>query len=153
MIVRRMFNTPAWGWRSPFGELERMKNQVDRLFEGYHKGQSGRQQSAGVFPLINVSEDKDAYRVRTELPGMKADDLDISATADSLAISGERKIAPEDEEVKYHRRERESGKFSRMIKLSGQIDPSKVEAGIADGILTVVLPKSESAKPRQIKIG
>ncbi|HHC24624.1 MAG TPA: Hsp20/alpha crystallin family protein, partial [Desulfobacterales bacterium] len=55
--------------------------------------------------------------------------------------------------VKYHRRERESGKFSRMIKLSGQIDPSKVEAGIADGILTVVLPKSESAKPRQIKIG
>lgn len=152
MIIKRMFNTPAWGWRSPFGELERMRNQMDRLFEGYHRGLPGRQ-TAGVFPLINLSEDKDAYRLRTELPGMKADDLDISATADSLAISGERKIAPEGEEVKYHRRERESGKFSRMIKLSGPIDPANIEAKIADGILTILLPKSESAKPRQIKVG
>ncbi|MBW2035652.1 MAG: Hsp20/alpha crystallin family protein, partial [Deltaproteobacteria bacterium] len=82
----------------------------------------------------------------------KADELDISVTGDSLTISGERKIPSEDENANYHRRERESGKFSRVLSLPGQIDTSKVEASTADGIFTVVLPKSEAAKPKQITI-
>jgi len=151
MILRRVPNWPRWDWRDPFEELERMRRQMDRLFEGL----SGRllgEPAAGVFPLVNVTESSGSYYVRAELPGLKPEEIDISVTGTSLSISGERKIPPEDEKAHYHRREREAGKFSRMINLPGQIDTSKVEARCADGVLTVVLPKSEEAKPKQITI-
>lgn len=142
-MISRMFNMPAWGWNSPFEELERMRSQLGRSLS--------RARWSGVFPLINVTEDKECYRVRAELPGLEADNLDISATANSLTLSGERKIAAE-KDAKYHRREREAGKFSRIVSLPNQIEPAKVEAGLVDGVLTVTLPKAESAKPRQIAV-
>lgn len=151
MILRRLSNLPRWDWRDPFEELERMRRQMDRLFEGL----SGRllgEPSPGVFPLVNVTESSDNYYVRAELPGVKSSDIDISVTGSSLSISGERKIFSEDEKANYHRREREAGRFSRMVNLPGQIDTSKVEARCADGVLSVVLPKSEAAKPKQITI-
>jgi len=151
MILRRLSNLPRWDWRDPFEELERMRRQMDRLFEGL----SGRllgEPSPGVFPLVNVTESSDNYYVRAELPGVKSSDIDISVTGSSLSISGERKIPSEDEKANYHRREREAGRFSRMVNLPGQIDTSKVEARCADGVLSVVLPKSEAAKPKQITI-
>lgn len=151
MIVRRMFNTPNWGWRSPFDELELLRNRMNTLSRTL-SGDTPVQRSAGVFPLINVTEDKDHYRVRAELPGLSAEDLDISITGNSLALSGERKISEEAKDAKYHRRERESGKFSRMIELPDHVDGEKVEAKMANGILTVVMPKAEAAKPRQIKV-
>jgi HSP20 family protein len=101
---------------------------------------------------MNVTEDKDNYYVRAELPGLKADDLDISVTGDTLSISGERKISVEDEQAQYHRREREAGKFSRIVTLPAQMDTGKAEAHCTDGILTVVLPKAEAVKPRQIAV-
>jgi HSP20 family protein len=107
---------------------------------------------AGVFPLVNVTEDSHSYYCRAELPGMRADDLDIAVTGNSLSIAGERKITAQDKNANYHRREREAGKFSRMISLSDQVDTAKAEARCVDGVLTVVLPKAESAKPRQITI-
>jgi len=151
MIVRRLTGWPTTGLRSPFEELERMRREMDWLTEGL-TGKLFREPAAGVFPLMNVTEDNDKYYVRAELPGIKADELDISVTGDSLTISGERKIPSEDENANYHRKERESGKFSRVLNLPGQIDTAKVEAGTADGLLTVVLPKSEAAKPKQITI-
>jgi HSP20 family protein len=151
MILRRLSNWPRWDWRDPFEELERMRRQMDRLFEGL-SGRLLSEPTAGVFPLVNVTESSDNYYVRAELPGVKSGDMDISVTGTSLSISGERKIPPEDEKANYHRREREAGKFSRMINLPGQIDTTKVEARCTDGILTVVLPKSEAAKPKQITI-
>jgi HSP20 family protein len=105
-----------------------------------------------VFPLVNLTEDKDNYYVRAELPGVKADELDIQATANNLAISGERKIAAAAEGARYHRREREAGTFSRMIGLPGDIDTAKVNAQLQNGILTVVVPKAEVAKPKQITV-
>ena len=105
-----------------------------------------------MFPLTNITEDKDNYYVRAELPGIKADELDISVTADSLSISGERKIPAAKENARYHRREREAGKFSRMVSLPSQVDLEKVEARSTNGVLTVVLPKAEVAKPKQIAV-
>lgn len=151
MILRRISNWPRWDWRDSFEELERVRRQMDRLFEGL-TGRFLREPGAGVFPLINVTEGSDNYYVRAELPAVKADDLDISVTGSSLSIAGERKIAIEDETANYHRREREAGEFSRMINLPGQVNTSKVEARCVDGVLTVVLPKSEAAKPKQIDI-
>ncbi len=151
MILRRISDWPTGGWGSPFEELERMKRQVDRLSEGL-TGRFFGEPTAGVFPLINLTEDHDNYYVRAELPGIKAEDLDLSVTGNNLSIAGERKLLPEDENENYHRREREAGKFSRIISVPDQVDTTKVEAHSEDGILTVVLPKAESAKPKQIAV-
>ena len=108
--------------------------------------------TAGVFPLTNVTEDTENYYVRAELPGIKSGELDIQVTSEGISISGERKIAEEGNNVRYHRREREAGKFSRLINLPGKVDINKVEAFMENGILKVTIPKSEAAKPRQITV-
>jgi len=102
--------------------------------------------------LTNITENKDSYYVRAELPGLNTGDLDISVTGNNLAISGERKITEESKDAKYHRREREAGKFSRIIRLPGLVDSEKIEASLVNGVLTIVLPKSEQAKPKQITV-
>ena len=151
MLFRRMTGWPRWDWMSPFGELERMRRQMDWLSEGFTRGPWSTP-SAGVFPLMNVTEDKYNYYVRAELPGLKADELDISVTGDTLSIGGERKLPSEDEKAQYHRREKEAGRFSRIVTLPSQIDTGKVEARCTDGILMVTLPKAEAAKPKQISV-
>ena len=149
MIYRRFLDLPTWRFRSPFGELERMRRQMDRLYEDVMTPH--RQPQAGVFPLINLTEDKDRYYVRAELPGVNGNDLDIQVTGKNLSISGERKISAE-ENAKYHRREREAGTFSRIIGLPGEVNTDKVEAKMENGILTIAVPKAEIAKPKQITV-
>ncbi|MBW1681544.1 MAG: Hsp20/alpha crystallin family protein [Deltaproteobacteria bacterium] len=151
MLFQRMTDWPTWGGLRPFEELERMRRQMERLTEGLTRG-LWREPISGVFPLLNVTEDKENFYVRAELPGVKAEDLELSVTGDSLTLSGERKIAAEDENARYHRREREAGKFSRIVTLPAQVEPAKVEASCADGVLTVVLPKAEASKPKTISV-
>jgi len=153
MLFRRTAGWPAWDyWASPFEELDRLRRQMELLSEGLTGGRLWGAPGAGVFPLMNITEDKDNYYVRAELPGLKADDLEISVTGDSLSLSGERKIPVEDEKAQYHRREREAGRFSRIVTLPAQLDTEKVEASCKDGVLTVTLPKAEESKPRQIAV-
>lgn len=151
MLLRRLADRPASRWASPFEELERMQRQMELLTGNLSRGLF-REPTAGVFPLMNVTEDTDNFYIRAELPGLKPDELDISVTGDTLSLSGERKIPAEDENAQYHRREREAGKFSRIVSLPSQVDTGKVDARCTDGILTVVLPKAETAKPKQIAI-
>ncbi|HIJ20939.1 MAG TPA: Hsp20/alpha crystallin family protein [Deltaproteobacteria bacterium] len=151
MIFRRVSEWPSWNWRGQWEEMEKLRRQMDVLSGGL-SGRLFAETSAGVFPLMNMTEDSDHYYVRAELPGIKADVLDISVTGDTLSISGERMILEEKENAKYHRRERESGKFSRIVGLPSQVDTTKVEASTTDGILKVILPKSEAAKPKQITV-
>jgi len=125
-----------------------MRQQLDQMFDDTPVQRA----SAGVYPLINLTEDKNNYYVRAELPGVKGDALDIQVTGKNLAISGERKIATVEEGARYHRREREAGTFSRMIGLPGEADTDKVEARLENGILTILVPKAEIAKPKQISI-
>jgi len=101
---------------------------------------------------MNITEDKNNYYVRAELPGIKADELEISVTGDTLSVSGERKLPVEDEKAQYHRREREAGRFSRIVTLPGQLNTGKIEARRTEGVLTVTLPKAEAVKPRQIAV-
>lgn len=151
MIIRRLTDWPGTDWRRPYGGFEQMRRDMDRIFNTL-SGRITGEYTAGVFPLMNVSEDGDNFYVRSELPGIKADELDISVTVDSLSISGERKIPEEGEQVQYHRRERDAGKFSRVVTLPSQIEPNKVEAASTDGVLTVTLPKAEVARPKQITV-
>jgi len=146
-----MTGWPTRDWTSPFEELDRMRRQMDWLTGGLSRGVLS-EPAAGVFPLMNITEGKDNYYVRAELPGFEAEDLDISVTGDTLSISGERKLPVEDEKVRYHRREREAGRFSRIVSLPAQMDTGKVEARCMDGVLTVILPKAEAAKPKQIAV-
>ena len=150
MIYRRFFNVPTWRFRSPLEELYRMRQQMEQLLES--AATPPQREAAGVLPLINLTEGKDNYYVRAELPGVKGDELDIQVTANNLAISGERKIAAEEEGARYHRKEREAGAFSRMIGLPGEVDTDKVEAKLENGILTIVISKAEIAKPKQITV-
>lgn len=152
MIIRNTLgNLPRWRWNDTFEELERMKQEMEKLYQ-YPAMKIFREPSAGVFPAINITEETDNYYVRAELPGIKADDLELSIANNTLTIEGERKSDPEDENTKYHRREREAGRFSRKITLPAQIDASKADAKCNDGLLTIVMPKAESAKPKKITI-
>jgi HSP20 family protein len=151
MFYRRLFNVPTWGFNRPFREIDRLRRQMDELY-GALSGGTLPMPSAGVFPLTNVTEDNENYYVRAELPGIKSDELDIQVTKDGISISGERKIPAEGNGVKYHRREREAGKFSRLINLPGEVDVNKVEASRENGVLKVTIPKAEVAKPRQITV-
>lgn len=151
MIYRRIYNTPTMSFRNAFEQLERMRRQFDHLLGD--EAPSGRGLlGAGVFPQINLTEDGDKFYIRAELPGVKSGDIDMQATAKNLTISGERKIETEGEEIRYHRREREAGKFSRAIAMPTEIDPDRIEASMKDGILTIHVPKAEAVKPRRISI-
>lgn len=134
-----------------FQELEQIQRRMDRLFRNM-LGVERYPWRVGVYPLVNISEDADHVYVRAELPGVRPEDLDITLKDQNLVIRGERKIPTEEKDVNYHRRERESGFFRRVLRLPGQVDPNKVEAACQDGILTITLTKPEQIKPRQIKV-
>ena len=151
MILKRMFDFPNYGWRSAFDDLERMRRDMDRLF-GQVAGRAYWPTHAGVFPLVNVTEDKNHFYIRSEIPGMESQEINISATGRNLTIEGERKISSEGENVRYHRRERDDGKFSRVIALPTDVQVGKIEAGYVDGILNIKIPKAEEAKPKQIDV-
>ena len=107
---------------------------------------------AGVFPPVNVYEDKDNYLLTAELPGVKPEEVEITVTEDALTLKGERKRDDGGNGASYHRRERGSGYFRRIVSLPNKVDPEKVEASSHHGILHVTLPKAEHVKPRQIKV-
>ncbi len=152
MITRRFINVPSMRWGNPFSELERMSRQMDQLSSALMGRPSLRFTPARVFPAVNITEDKNSYYLRAELPSIQAEDISIEANGRSLTISGERKIKTEGENVKYHRREREAGKFSRVIEFPRDVNTDEIHAKMNDGILTVTIAKSEAAKPRQITV-
>jgi len=134
-----------------FSEMERIRNEIDRIFHQGLAGPSARE-ATGVFPPVNIYEDKDRYLLTAELPGVKPEDVEITATEESVTIKGERKPEDGGEKASYHRRERESGYFRRIVSLPDRVDPNKVEATSRNGILYLSLPKAEDVKPRQIKV-
>ncbi len=142
------FREPGW---SPQGELAQLQRRMDRLFRNAY-GLEGRPARVGVYPLVNISEDHDHIFVRAELPGVQAADLSITLQDDRLILRGERQIPAEAKQVNYHRRERESGFFRRIVALPAQVRGDNVEAVCKDGILTIKLAKPEEVKPRKIEV-
>jgi HSP20 family protein len=143
-----IFREPGW---HPFWEMEQLQRRMNRLFQE-SLGMERLPWRAGVYPLVNLSEDKDYLYVRAELPGAKAEDLEITLQDHNLILRGERKIPAEDKQVNYHRRERESGFFRRIVALPLAVQGNKVEATCKDGILTVKMAKPEEVKPRKIEV-
>lgn len=130
--------------------FDRLRQGMEWLLDSFGEPTPGF--TSRVFPSLNLTEDKDNYYLRAELPGVKPEELDISVVEDQVAIRGERKIPLEKKEFNYHRRERQEGAFRRSISLPMEIDANRVNAELKQGILKITLPKHERAKPRKIQI-
>jgi HSP20 family protein len=105
------------------------------------------------FPAVNVwTNDQEGVIVSAELPGVASDSLDITVTADTLTISGERKPTELPENARYHRRERYCAEFNRTVQLPYTVSSDQVEAALENGVLQITLPRAEAEKPKQITI-
>jgi HSP20 family protein len=150
MLVRRVWpSRPTFD--SSFADFDSVRREMLRLFDSVAGDPSG-QPGAGVFPPMNITQDNDNFYVRAEIPGVRPNELSISAVRNRLSLAGKREIQREHDRVSYHRKERAEGAFNRTVTLPTDIDADKVDAQYADGILTLRLPKAEETKPRQIKV-
>ena len=136
-----------------FGRLSNLREEIDRLFEApLAEWARSSQLLSGWSPALDVYEDKDNFVVKAELPGMKREEIEVSLQDGGLSISGERKSEEKYEEGEVYRAERFFGKFQRTVTLHTPVAVDKVKAQYKDGILTVTLPKTEEAKPKQIDV-
>ncbi|HID56852.1 TPA: Hsp20/alpha crystallin family protein [Candidatus Poribacteria bacterium] len=132
-------------WWDPFAEIEALQRAVNRLFENF----AGR--SEVTYPPVNVCDTGESYVVRAWMPGVKREDINLSVMADTLTIQGEKR-EPQVKDGNFYRRERSFGRFHKVVELPTEVNAEGVKARYQDGILTVTLPKAESAKPRQITV-
>lgn len=138
-------------WPADWDDFDHLRRDMTRALDNMARGflPNG---GLRMFPLVNVTQDGENFYVRAELPGVKAEDLDVSAMDRKLTIAGKRELPVEKEGVSYHRREREGGSFSRSVQLPADFDRDRVEAAYENGILTITLPLAEETKPRQITV-
>ena len=131
--------------------LANMREEMDRMFESPFGSFFRPLASLSRWtPAVDVYQDKDQFTVHAELPGLKKEEIEISLHGDTLTIAGERK--PHGNADQGFRTERFFGKFQRSLTLPAVVNAEHVKATYKDGILTVVLPKAEEAKPKQIQV-
>lgn len=138
-----------------FSRLDRMQRDMDRLATGMFPSSGSSLFSmprAGLYPALNILDDGESFKVQAELPGVKPADIDISVTGNTLTIRGERTTPEVPDGASWHRRERQMGRFRRSLTLPEQVDSSRVSARFESGVLEILLPRAESAKPRKITV-
>jgi HSP20 family protein len=152
MKLVRFQNPVLTPWPA-FGRLSDLRDEIDRLFDA-PLTEWARTPSVfgGWTPAIDLMETKDNVVVRAELPGMKKEDIEVTLHEGALNISGERKSEQQVEAQGVYRSERFFGCFQRAVTLPSPVAAEKVKADYKDGILTVTLPKTEEAKPKQIDV-
>ena len=131
---------------------EEMNRAFDRFFSRDEVGDENLLDSTNWYPHVDVCEDKDNFTLSAELPGMKKEDIHIAFTDGKLAISGERKQEEEKKDKNYHRVERAYGKFCRSFHIPTKVIGDNISADFKDGILTIILPKEEEVKPKEIEV-
>ena len=138
--------------RSVKGELERMRKEMDRIWDRFSEEYPTSTLEQDWNPCLDLLETESSLVVEVEIPGIDPDDIDISITADMLTITGEKPEGPEDIGKAYHLAERTYGRFSRSIQLPTTVNPEEVEACYKDGILRITLGKTEVAKSKRIEV-
>jgi HSP20 family protein len=130
-----------------------LRDELDWLFESPFQqfGHSAQFLNGGWGPALDVYEGKDNLTVKADLPGMKREEIEVSLHDGALMISGERK-SEKHENAEVYRSELFVGRFQRTVTLPSAVASDKVKAQYKDGILTVMLPKTEEAKPKQIDV-
>ncbi len=146
-----MLYPTIWRKRAPnlWDEMFNIRNEFDRML-----GRSGTTVTGAWCPAVDVRETQDELTLHAELPGIAAEDVNVNVENGVLSISGEKKQETEEgkEGSDYHLVERRYGRFERSFSLPRSIDAGKVKAEFANGVLTVTLPKAETAKPRRIEV-
>ena len=144
---------PFQDLRNAQEELAQMNPMLAQALGLYGQQQgSGRATTSAWAPALDISERKDAYLVTVELPGVEADDLQLTLEDGLLTIQGERYFAHDSSEQQFHRIERRYGAFRRSITLPAQVQAEQIEASSEDGVLQIVVPKMEEAKPKRIQV-
>jgi HSP20 family protein len=149
-----MANISRW---DPFQDLLSIQDEMNQLF-GQALGQGGRAATGGEAgarawaPALDIAERNDAYVVTVEVPGIKPEELEITVENGALTISGERRFETETKEQQFHRIERRYGAFRRSITLPNRVKADAIDASFEDGLLRVVVPKAEEAKPKRIEV-
>jgi HSP20 family protein len=140
----------------PFREAVSLRDAMNALFQDSFVRPTGGPAHGGtgaaLLPL-DVSENENEFVVKASLPGVKPEDVQITIHGETLTIQGETNLEEEKKGDHWHLRERRFGSFHRSISLSTPVDSDKAQATFEHGVLTLTLPKSEAAKPRQIKVG
>jgi HSP20 family protein len=138
----------------PFHDFMTLREAMDHLFEDSFVSPRRRDWQAPVDGALalDMYETESAVVVKSSIPGVKPDDVEISVSGNTLSISGKTKVEDEVKEEDYIRRERRYGAFSRSVRLPEGVDANKAEASFEDGVLTVTLPKVPEAKPKAIKV-
>jgi HSP20 family protein len=132
-------------------ELARLHRDMDDLFGTFFGGMPAWAERQ-VWPAIDISENESDITVKAEVPGCKAEDIDISVQGNTLSISGQKKHEKEDKEKGFYYAERSYGSFRRDLTLPSEVEPGSIEASYKDGILTIRMPKSEKAKAVKVKV-
>ena len=148
--------TTRW---DPFQDLRSAQDEMAQMSPllahalGLHAQQgSGRAGTAAWAPALDISERKGAYLVTVELPGVEADDLEVTLEDGLLTIQGERYFAHDSSEQQFHRVERCYGAFRRSITLPAQVRAEGIQATADNGVLQILVPKTEEATPKRIKV-
>lgn len=150
MNIVRYRGYPQSDLSAAFDRLTNLRDELDRVFDSPFGSFFRPLTSLSRWnPAVDVYQDKDQFTVYAELPGMKKEEIEISLNGDTLTISGERKQEATNEGSRI---ERFFGKFQRSLTLPVAVNAEKVNATYKDGILKVVLPKAEEAKPKQIPV-
>lgn len=141
----------------PIGDLSTWNQQMDRWFNelmnrGARRfGDEDRIRGSWT-PSVNVLEKKDSIEITADLPGLKAEDVEVTVEEGVLTIRGERSFEEAKDGETYHRIERSYGLFERTFSLPNSVDPTKIEARFKDGEMAIILPRREESKPRSVKI-
>ncbi len=137
-------------WQRRWDPFRDFQREVGRLFETFEPLTNWR--LPRTFPLVNLYDAGEAYVLTAQLPGVGPEEVDLSITGETLTLRGERKRPEGVSEESYRRQERQFGRWTRTVTLPDRVETGDVSATFADGILTVTMPKSEAARPRQINV-
>jgi HSP20 family protein len=146
-----------WGG-SPFRALQRMADQMDRMFEDFGLGSRWtrplwREMGMEAWaPEIDVHQKNNELTIRADLPGLKREDVTVEITDDAISIQGERKREHEEEREGYYRTERSYGSFYRVIPLPEGAITEEAKASFKDGVLEITMPAPPSSKGRRLEI-
>ena len=137
----------------PFRDLRGLQDEMNRLFSGtFSRGSQDEVLRGAWSPSVDIFENKNEIVLEAELPGMTADDVNISIENNVLTLHGERRFEKKDESDNFHRVERSYGSFTRSFTLPPTVSSENANAEFQNGVLRLTLAKREEAKPRRIEI-
>jgi HSP20 family protein len=152
-----MANITRWDPLSEFSSLQERFNQLlgqpGGLFRNMGTSMDQPLAFGNFAPPVDIYEDDHQVTIQAELPGVEEKDLNITVENNVLTITGERKLENEENKENFHRIERSYGRFTRSFTLPSTLDTENINADFNNGVLKIVLNKSEAAKPKQIKVG